>query len=261
MALLVSIVTAVAGIVPEIMRAAAQGSGGLPERDEFRQSYRLPEGARSVVVTGIDGVVEIETTDGDTAEVYVVRSARKRDDLKHERVFVEQTAEGLVIRGETNRWRPWNLIERTKVRQEVRLKVPRQVDVTTKQVNGRVQIGEIAGSVKVTDVNGGVAVGQALGYAEARSINGGVRMTVSRLDGRGMTIKGVNGRINVHFAEPQDADVQLNRINGGVKFDVPNLTFKKWTGQSKGRAQLGAGGSPITLSDINGSVSFAGPGS
>jgi hypothetical protein len=256
-ALLFSI-AAVVGIVPEGMRVAAQ-TQALPERDEIRQSYRLPQGARSVVVTNIDGSVDIETTDGDTAEVYIVRSARKRDDLKHDRVFVEQTAEGLVVRGETNGWRPWSLADRTKVRQQVTLKVPRQVDVHTKNVNGRVRIGEVAGSVKVNDVNGGVTVGQALGYAEARSINGGLSMTLSRLDSRGLTIKGINGRIDLRFAEAQNADVQVNGINGGVDFEVPNLTSKKWTSQSKFRAQLGNGGSPINLSNINGRVSFAGP--
>jgi DUF4097 and DUF4098 domain-containing protein YvlB len=128
-------------------------------------------------------------------------------------------------------------------------------------VNGRVRIGEIAGSVKVNDVNGGVTVEQALGYAEARSINGGVHMTLSRLDNRGLIIKGVNGRIDLRFVDAQNADVQVNGINGRVDVNVPNLTFKKWTGQSKFRAQLGAGGSPIMLSDINGRVSFAGPGS
>lgn len=255
---LVFTIAAVAGIAPERMRVAAQ-SQALSERDEIRQSYRLQQGARSVVVTNIDGSVDIETTDGDEAEVYVVRSARNRDDLKHDRVFIEQTPEGLVVRGETNQWRPWNMVQRTKVRQQVTLKVPRQVDVTTKNVNGRVKIGEIAGSVKVNDVNGGVTVGQALGYAEARSINGGLNMTLSRLDSRGLTIKGINGRIDLRFAEAQNADVQVNGINGGVVVDVPNLTFKKWTGQSKFRAQLGNGGSPINLSNINGRVSLAGP--
>ncbi len=250
-------IAAVIGIAPEGTRVTAQTQ--LPERDEIRQSYRISQGARSVVVTNINGSVDIQTIDGDTAEVYVVRSARKRDDLKHDRVFVEQTPEGLVVRGETNQWRPWNMVQGTKVRQEVVLKVPRQVDVTAKNVNGRVKIGEIAGSVKVNDVNGSVTVGQALGYAEARSINGGLSMTLSRLDGRGLTIKGINGRIDVHFADAQNADVQVNGINGGVYVDVPNLTFKKWTGQSKFRAQLGNGGSPINLSNINGRVSLAGP--
>ena len=263
MALVFSVIAVAAGMLTEKMRFAAQAqaqvSDRFPERDEIRQRYQLPQGARSVVVTGINGLVDIETIDGDTAEVYVVRSARKRDDLEHQRVFVEQRPEGLLVWGETNRWRPWNLVQRTKVRQQVMLKVPRQVDVITKNVNGLVKIGEVARSVKVSDVNGSVAVGQALGYAEAKSINGDLSMTLSRLDARGLTIKSINGRIDVRFADAQNADLQVDHINGGVDVDVPNLTFKKWTGRSKFRAQLGAGGSPITLSDINGLVSFAGP--
>ena len=256
MALVFSVTTVVAGMLAQ---AQAQVSDKFSERDEIRQSYRLPQGARSIVVNGINGTVDIETIDGDTAEVYVVRSARKRDDLEHQRVFVEQRPEGLVVWGETNRWRPWNLVQRTKVRQQVMLKVPRQVDVITKNVNGLVKIGEVAGSVKVSDVNGNVAVGQALGYAEAKSINGELSMNLSRLDARGLTIKSINGRIDVRFADTQNADLKVNHINGGVDVNVPNLTFEKWTGRSTFRAQLGAGGSPITLSDINGPVSFAGP--
>src|SRR5215207_911131 len=129
-------VSLVAGLTTGGVRARAQDA--FSERDETRQSYRLPQGARAVVVTDIDGSVVIETTDGDTAEVHVLRTARKRDDLKRERVFVEQTPAGLVVRGEQNRWRPWNMVQRTKVRQEVTLRLPREVEVVTKNVNGRV---------------------------------------------------------------------------------------------------------------------------
>src|SRR5689334_11466089 len=67
------------------------------EHDEFNQSYTLAAGAR-VEVRGINGTVDIETANGSTAEVHIVRSARSRDDLNYHKIIVEQTANGLVVR-------------------------------------------------------------------------------------------------------------------------------------------------------------------
>ena len=75
-----------------------------------------------VEVTGINGSVSAETASGNTAEIYVVRSARTKEALTHRRVFIEEGAGYLKIRGEEEHGR------QPEVRQRVVLKLPRSID-------------------------------------------------------------------------------------------------------------------------------------
>ena len=79
-------------------------------RDELRKSFELQPGAR-VEVQGINGSVEVQTSDTKTAEVYVLRTAKNSESLSRREVVIEQTASGLVVRGKDARrwakvWRP-----------------------------------------------------------------------------------------------------------------------------------------------------------
>ena len=95
-----------------------------PEKDEFHKSYTLTPGSQ-VEVKGINGSMTIETTAGTTAEVHVTRSARKREDLQYHKVVVEQVGNRFVVRSENDSEGK----RHAEVRQEVRLTLPRKVDL------------------------------------------------------------------------------------------------------------------------------------
>src|SRR5262245_33486221 len=93
--------------------------GDFQERDEFRQSYKLAAGAQ-VEVRNINGPLQIETTDGDQAEVYVTRSARTRADLDYCKVIVDN--DGGVFRVYTEE-PPEEIRGRVSVRHNATVKV------------------------------------------------------------------------------------------------------------------------------------------
>src|SRR5438046_7223668 len=68
-------------------------------RDEIRKSFQLQPGAQ-IQVQGINGSVEIETSDTKTEDVYVLRTANSKESLSRREVIVEQTADGLLVRGQ-----------------------------------------------------------------------------------------------------------------------------------------------------------------
>src|SRR6185369_8224378 len=68
------------------------------ERDEFNQTYQLPQGAR-VEISSILGSVKITNSDSATAEVRIIRTARTRADLEYHKIEVAQTVNTLVVRG------------------------------------------------------------------------------------------------------------------------------------------------------------------
>jgi hypothetical protein len=227
------------------------------ERDEFRQTYQIAPGSQ-VRVSGINGRVDVETTGGSTAEVHVVRSARTRADLEHRKVIVEQAGGGLTVRGEkeNNEWGRGE--RRPDVRQQVTLRVPRNIDLNVSGVNGRTTVGEVDGPVKLSGINGRVEVGQARGHTDISGINGSVRMTITQLGERGIQISGVNGSVQLQFGETLNADLSVTGINGAVNTEgLPNVTLTGRVSRNNFNARIGAGGTPINVSGVNGSVRLA----
>lgn len=224
------------------------------ERDEFRQSYTLAPGAQ-VRVSAINGAVEVETSAGGAAEVHILRTARNRSDLDYRKVIVEQTATGLVVRGENERESGWHG-DNHQVRQRVWLKIPRNVDFTASGINGMATVGELDGPVKLSGINGRVSVAQARGYIDISGINGAVTMLVTQLTERGIHVSGINGRVELRFDGALNADLTVNGVNGSVNADVPNVTVQGRVSRTSFNAKIGAGGSPINVSGVNGSVNL-----
>jgi hypothetical protein len=222
--------------------------GAFTERDEINQTYTLAAGAK-VEVRGINGTVDIETAAVPTAEVHIIRLARNRDDLSYHKIIVEQTAGGLVVRGEEEKDHGNH-----QVRHQVMLRLPRQIDLNVSGVNGRVTAGAVEGPVQISGVNGAVEVGQAVGYANLSGINGRVKVNILRLNERGIHVSGINGGVEIGFAEDLNADVEVTGINGRVNADVPNVTVMGKLERNTFRAKIGGGGTPIIINGINGQV-------
>ena len=221
-----------------------------PEKDEFQQSYTLAPGSQ-VEIKAINGSVTIETTSGSTAEVHVIRLARKREDLEYRKVVVEQAGSRFTVRGENDS----EGRRHAEVRQQVMLKLPRKVDLEVHGINGSVKAAEIEGHGSVSGVNGKVELTQVGGINKISGINGSVSVSVARLDQEGMKISGVNGRVDVQFAENLNAEIHASGINGKVETDLPTLLLSEWS-NSNFKAKVGSGGPIISVSGVNGKVAL-----
>lgn len=239
----------------------AQDVAEMPmnERDEIKQAYHLKPGA-TVEVAGIRGTVEVEVIDGDTAQIEVVRTAAKRETLENTKIIVEQTPTSLLVRSVTEND---NFVMRllrgsTSAYQErVRLKVPRQVDLLARGVNGQVTLGAVAGKVHVTGVNGAVIVAPITGGATISGVNGKVTLGLASIGEQGANISGVNGPVELRFAGGANADVQASGVNGRVEASDPGFTVEQdENDHSNFHARIGGGGGAVSLSGINGQVSL-----
>lgn len=224
-------------------------------RDEIRKSFELQPGAR-VEVQGINGSVEVQTSDTRTAEVYVLRTASSRDSLGRREVTVEQTTNGLLIKGKDARhagiWE--HLFGGRNPNEQVTIKAPRQIALALKGVNGRVSSGEIEGPVEVHGVNGKVELGQTSGSVEISGVNGRISVGLGTLDDRGARVSGVNGGIELRLANGLNADLTAKGMNGNVRSEIPEVTVDKEDYGRNYSARIGTGGAPITISGVNGNV-------
>lgn len=256
-------IAAIAGIV----RSYSKAGGNLREwplaingdkqsagdvREEIRKSYELSPGAR-VEVSGINGAVKIETSDSKTADVYIERIGKTPEALNRRKVTIDSTSSALTIRGEKGDSSFFSRIFGSNPTERVTLRLPRQISLVSKGVNGSVIVGEVDGPVEVNGINGRVQIAQVSGSAEFNGINGNIVVGVKELTKKGIDIHGINGSIELRLVEGVNADLDANGMNGSVTSDLPNVLVNK-SRRGSYTAQIGSGGNSISASGINGNI-------
>jgi len=235
------------------IKVNAQKASSGDVREEIRKTFELSPGAR-VDVSGINGFVKIETSNTRTADIYIERIGESAEALGRRKIVIESTGDRLTIRSEKSD--ESSLVSRifgSNPREEVTLKLPRAIALSTKGVNGAVKVGEIDGSVHVSGINGRVEIAQAAGSADFSGINGNVSVALRNLGKDGIDISGINGNIELRLADGINADLKAHGMNGNVTSDLPSVVIDK---SSRGNytAKIGSGGSSISASGINGNI-------
>src|SRR6266545_3269709 len=235
------VIAGVAGVVrshskggstwPLVINGHKQSAGDV--RDEIRKSYELAPGTR-VEVSGINGWVKIKTSDSNTADIYIERSGASQEVLNRRKITIDNTPSGLIIRGEKTDGSFLSRMFGSSPTEHVTLKLPRQISLLTRGVNGSVNVGEIDGAVEFNGINGNISVG------------------LKQLD-RGVDVHGINGNIELRLGEGVNADLDAHGMNGKVTSDLPNVVVDK-SHHGSYSAQIGKGGTPISASGINGNI-------
>jgi DUF4097 and DUF4098 domain-containing protein YvlB len=259
------VLVALAGIAGAVVRSSSSKGGTVAElrelvshnaaddvRDEIRQTYDLAPGAR-VDVGGINGPVKIETADTKTAEVYIERTASCQEALDRRKVNIEADANRRSIRVETTEHNFLARLFGSKSSERVTLKLPRQISLTAKGVNGAVVVGEIEGAVELAGINGKVNIANAAGTATFKGINGNIFAGLKSIGQEGITLNGINGNIELQLPADLNADFDAHGMNGRVIADFPNVSIDK---SKRGNywARIGNGGAGITAKGINGNI-------
>lgn len=234
----------------EIRELVAHDQGEA--REEIREKYELAPGAE-VELAGVNGWVKIETSDTRTAEVYIERIAASDEALKRRQFTIDATANSLRIKGEKRGGGFFSRFFGSEGRENVTLKLPRQVSLTTKGVNGSMKVGALDGAVQVSGVNGRVEIASATGNASFKGINGNIVVALKRLDSDGVTLSGINGNIELQLASDTNASLEAKGMNGRVTSELP------WVSVDEPKhgyylARIGNGGSAITAKGINGNI-------
>jgi hypothetical protein len=221
--------------------------------------------------------------------VQIIRTARTRADLEYHKIEVEQTSNGLVVRGvqEPDHRQRQNI----QVDHHVILKLPRRIDLAVSSVSGSLKIGDIdgqttvhsisgsgtigniggklevssisgnlevgnvGGDVRVKSISGNLGLGQVNGSFDVQSVSGGVHTTLLSLSPQGIHIRSVSGSIEIGFKSEVNADFNAESVSGEVYLNMPNVTRESNEKSSSNvRARIGAGGTPISISSVSGNI-------
>ena len=241
------------GIRQGLSRAVGSAEEQGEPREEIRKSFELQPGAR-IEVTGINGRVDIQTSDTQTAEVYVLRTAKTQDGLRRREVTIEQTSTGIIVKAKQVGHGFWEHIFGSRAKEDVTIKAPRQIALALRGINGRVTGGDIDGTLEAKGINGHVDLGQATESAEISGINGNISLALNKLGTRGARLSGVNGGIELKLGNDLNADLTAKGMNGNLRSEIDGVKVNKGEFGSNYTARIGGGGAPITMSGINGNV-------
>lgn len=223
-------------------------------RQEIRETYQLAPGAR-VELSGLNGAVKIETSDSKTAEVYIERTASSQEALDSRKITIEGDANSLTIRGEKANNGFFSRFFGSSAGERTTLKLPREVALYAKGVNGAFVTSDINGAVEVSGINGRVQIASAVGRATFKGINGNMVVGLKKIDQDGVTLSGINGNIELQLGSDVNADFDARGMNGRLVTDLPNVSIDK-SKHGTYSARIGNGGAGISAKGINGNIRF-----
>jgi hypothetical protein len=284
--LCVSALATVAATRPPLPAAAVARAGvpateeATPVSEEFRQTFQLAPGARLEVRGVANGNFLILPADSDSAEVHIIRMARESAARPCERLVVEQTDAGLMLRGDGGSGCHGPL---SSLSQNVVLRVPRHTDVTLSDIRGPVILGEVegrgpnyakgsdgqkvaqpadrpfvvgrgfSGAVRINKIKGPVRFVQGVGDSEVSDVAGPLAVSVRGLGGKGLEVRGVGGIVELTLSEDLNAELEVKGIKGQVIKGTRDGVFHG-TGRAELRERVGSGGAPISVSHVEGDV-------
>ena len=204
---------------------------------------------------GINGSVDVTTTDGTKAEIHILRLARNKEAFESRKTTIEFENNELTIEGNRKKNSGiWDMVTgNDEMRVRVTLKLPRDISIETSGVNGRVNLGEIEGRVEAHSINGKITVAKASGSAEFSDVNGKIEATIAKLNKDGINVHSVNGNVDLKFLDDVNANIEGHGVNGRFNTDLPNVQVKEQK-HSNYSAVVGSGGPTIEVNGTNGNI-------
>jgi hypothetical protein len=220
------------------------------------ETHPLAPGGR-VAIENTNGSITVNGWDRPEAALTIVKRAPTQEALDATVAVIESHPGSLSVRiippAHASGWgRLASLFRGSGPETEVSIEISVPAGATSASVslvNGSVAIGGVRGPLNVSTVNGGIRA-TAVEGGEFSTTNGPVHVSVSRLDPKaGLSISTVNGGVTVQLPEKTGAEVELSTVNGRCVSD-----FSLVGGRRGMSGSIGAGGAPVHVGTVNGSV-------
>jgi DUF4097 and DUF4098 domain-containing protein YvlB len=223
--------------------------------DRRAQTVLLPPG-KTLSIDLTIGVVRIEGSDREDAEIVIERRAPNAAQLERVPLTIDDTAARVNVRAlqTENTTDP-------AIRADVTVRLPRAAAIDHVQVlEGRIAITGLSGRI-TADIRRGPIEGKDLsGTVRLEAGIGSVTLTGARLSANGLLrLRAFNGDVRLSLAErPTDARILALALNGPITSDIP-LTKRDTWGPRWGEATLGTGEPVISIDVVTGTIAIKSP--
>lgn len=244
--------------------------------------FGTPGQPGSLILDNVWGSIKVEAAAGDEVDLSATRTIRAESKAKLEQakaeVKLEVTTKGGTIdifvdgpfrcdcpegRGHNNRDLGYEAVY------DFALKVPRTTRLTLKTINdGDILVKGTEAGFKVRNINGRVELSDIAGSGEAGTINGDVTAKFVRNPKEACSFSTINGQVEVAFQPGLSADFKLKTFNGEAlsDFEVKMLPAADSGRKEKEggkfvykrdrftQVRAGRGGPVITCDTLNGDI-------
>ncbi len=221
--------------------------------EKIDRTFKLAE-TGELVVSNVNGSIEVNASDGDQVILHAVKSANDADALQATTIEIDESPGRLEI--STKHARSGWFGSNGNGTVTYNLTVPRGVHVKATSVNGTLTIREIQGDIEAETVNGAVKISDAGGAVAAKTVNGSLRADITTTPNmKSNSFKTVNGSVQVSLPSDVAGKFQAETVNGSINTDFVLEVHKPgpW-GKKSINAQLGTGGASYSFSTVNGSI-------
>jgi DUF4097 and DUF4098 domain-containing protein YvlB len=231
-------------------RGGRAGGADLEVRVPAGSTLQVAVGSGRIVVNGITGSVEAESSSG---PVTVQGNARS--------IEVMAQSGPVTIEGQTG------TLDVTSLSGPVRVTANVRQRATIEALSGTVELLGSVGEAQVEAMSGNVRVANATGRVELEAVSGNVTVSGARLRGSVESVSGsllVDGSVggtlslethggNVELRLPSgtNAEVNMETFSGGLRSDFGNGTGE---GRRERHVTLGRGGPAVSITTFSGDV-------
>jgi Putative adhesin len=229
--------------------------------EEFHKVYPLSAQGR-VEIRNINGSVHIVGWDRNEVKVDAVKSAWSKERLDEATIEVSATQDEFSIHTEYpehghNQTFNYNSDDEKNnpASVEYTISVPRQARLEKiNLVNGRLDVQDVTGEIRASCVNGRIQARNLQGPFSLQTVNGELEANVAQLSPSIMKLSSVNGKLRVTLPSDAQAEVDASTVSGRISDDFGlAVTRHQYVGQTL-HGQLGAGGTKLNLSNVNGPI-------
>ncbi len=254
----------------------------VKEVQTVKNSYPLSGAKKSIEVDNIFGNIDVVGTSGDQVQLVVTETyrAETQDRLVRAKkeVSLDVTNEdGLLkfyvngpFRCNCNNDDGWGSREHAGyiVKMDFKLEVPQNTEVRLGTVNdGNITVKGVTGDYMVHNVNGSIDMTDVAGSGKVKTVNGHVNVSFRQNPKTDSAFGSINGEVVLKFAQNLSADFRFKNMNGGIysDYELSSLPPRQATEErNKGHfvyradrytgGRVGNGGPQISIENLNGAI-------
>ena len=210
-----------------------------------KKVFTLNPGA-AVTIKTMNGSIKVEGWDEPRAEVQIIKKGTSDSPA----VNIRNDDKTLFIEAPPD---PRN----GQVSFEVKL--PRALGtVALNTINGGVTLRAVAGQISIETANGSINLNDVSGVEHVRTANGSIEAVLNEAaKDRPMTFETANGSIKLTVADHFNATLDASTVHGKIDIDEDLgdiKTERRIPFGASASGNLGAGGSPLKVATVNGSI-------
>jgi hypothetical protein len=253
----------------------------VKEQETIQKSFPLSgTGPRSLEIDNVYGSIEVVGSPQEQVQIVVTKTIRAKSQAELERAKKEGT---LDVQQQDNAVRLYvdgpfrcdsNCCSCSRerryyvVKYDFKVRVPERINLKVKTVNeGTVHVEGVRGDYSVGNVNGPIDMEEVAGSGRVQTINGRVRVTFRENPTQDSEFTTINGNVDLYFAPKLAADFRFKTMQGEIYSDFSMTEIPLQSGKAERRdgkfvfradrytgARVGAGGPEIKLENLNGDL-------